>query len=256
RPRRQRALARLSGRARGLVLSFLSLYALVSLVLPVSVLLFWMLRGMGAGQDLPGIWAEATRTLSVSVTAAAIAAIAAIPLAMVTARQWSKRASFVESSVWATYSLPHIAVGVATVGFALTWARPLYQTIVLLMATYVAMFLAQAMSSTQDSIRRLNPNLEDASRGMGKSQLQTLLRVTLPMIGPGMLAGAALVFIGVVKELPATLLLRPNGFETLAVRIWSATSEGFLTRASFSSLILITISIIPIFLVTTRDLSN
>lgn len=256
RPRRQRALVRLSGRAKGVVLSFLSTYALVSLVLPVSVLLFWMLRGMGAGQDLPGIWAEATRTLSVSVTAAAIAAIAAIPLAMVTARQWSKRASFVESSVWATYSLPHITVGVATVGFALTWARPLYQTVVLLMATYVAMFLAQAMSSTQDSIRRLNPNLEDASRGMGKSQLQTLIRVTLPMIGPGMLAGAALVFIGVVKELPATLLLRPNGFETLAVRIWSATSEGFLTRASFSSLILIAISIIPIFLVTTRDLSN
>jgi iron(III) transport system permease protein len=71
-----------------------------------------------------------------------------------------------------------------------------------------------------------------------------------------MLAGAALVFIGVIKELPATLLLRPNGFETLAVRIWSATGEGFLTRASFSGLILISLSIIPLLLVTVRDLRN
>ncbi len=254
--RRRRVRVQLSRRATGAALSFLSLFALVSLALPLSVLIFWMVRGLGAGRDLPGIWAETTRTLSVSVSAAAIAAIAAIPLAMVTARQRSARASLIESSVWGTYALPHITVGVAMVGFALAWARPLYQTVALLIATYVAMFLAQAMSSTQDSIRRLNPNLEDASRGLGKGQMATLIRVTIPMISPGLLAGAALVFIGVVKELPATLLLRPNGFETLAVRIWSATGEGFLTRASFAGLILVAVSIVPIFIVTTRDLGN
>jgi iron(III) transport system permease protein len=142
------------------------------------------------------------------------------------------------------------------VGFALSWGRPLYQTTALLLFVYVSMFLAQSMSATQDSIRRVNPNLEEASRGLGRGQLSTLVRVTLPLVSSGMLAGAALVFIGVIKELPATLLLRPNGFETLAVRIWSATGEGFLTRASFSGLILISLSIIPLLLVTVRDLRN
>lgn len=256
RPSRRRNRIRLSGRGTAGSLSFLALYGTLSLVLPISVLLFWMMRGIEAGQEVPGIWAETGRSLGISVASATIALIAAIPLAMVTSRQVSRRAGLMESAVWGTYALPHITVGVAMVGFALAWARPLYQTVVLLVITYVAMFLAQTMSSTQDSIRRLNPNLEDASRGLGRGQIATLFRVTLPMISPGLLAGAALVFIGVVKELPATLLLRPNGFETLAVRIWSATGEGFLTRASFASLILILVSIIPIFLVTSRDLSH
>jgi iron(III) transport system permease protein len=256
RPARRRLRINLSGRGKAGALTFLSSFALVSLVLPVSVLLFWVVRGTRAGQVLPGVWDEAGRTLSISITAAIVTGVAAIPIAMVTARRLSKPSSLIESTAWGTYALPHITVGVAMVGFALTSARPLYQTILLLVITYVAMFLAQAMSTTQDAIRRLNPNLEDASRGLGRGQAATLIRITIPMISPGLLAGAALVFIGVVKELPATLLLRPNGFETLAVRIWSATGEGFLTRASFAALILVAVSIIPIFMVTTRDLGN
>ena len=158
--------------------------------------------------------------------------------------------------MWGAYSLPHITVGVAVVGFALSVVRPLYQTLALLIATYVVMFLAQSMSTTQDSIRRFNPYLEEASMGLGRGQMSTLFRITIPLISPGLLAGAALVFIAVMKELPATLLLRPNEFETLAVRIWSATGEGFLTRASLSSLALIAVSIVPLFLVTSRELSN
>ena len=80
--------------------------------------------------------------------------------------------------------------------------------------------------------------------------------VTLPIITPGLLAGCALVFISTVKELPATLLLRPNEFETLAIRIWSATSEGFYTRASAASLALIIVSIVPLLLMTRRDLAT
>ena len=71
-----------------------------------------------------------------------------------------------------------------------------------------------------------------------------------------MWAGAALVFLSVMKELPATLLLRPNGFETLAIRIWSSTGEGFYTRASVASLALIAVSIVPLLVLTRRDLSN
>jgi iron(III) transport system permease protein len=79
--------------------------------------------------------------------------------------------------------------------------------------------------------------------------------VTAPLTRPGILAGAALVFLSVMKELPATLLLRPNGFETLAIRIWSSTAEGFYTRASAASLALLLVSIVPLLVTTHRDLS-
>jgi iron(III) transport system permease protein len=78
----------------------------------------------------------------------------------------------------------------------------------------------------------------------------------VPLTRGGAAAGAALVFLSVMKELPATLLLRPNGFETLAIRIWSATGEGFYTRASAASLALLAVSIVPLFVLTHRDLSS
>lgn len=256
RPARRRHKLSLTSWQNRIAVGFLSAYAFASLLIPAAVLGFWLIRGLSSGQIIPPIWPEVGRSLSVSVAAATLATVAALPVAMVTVRQSSRATTIIESSVWITYSVPHITVGVAMVGFALTWGRPLYQTTALLLIVYVSMFLAQSMSATQDSIRRVNPNLEEASSGLGHGQLSTLFRVTLPLVSPGMLAGAALVFIGVIKELPATLLLRPNGFETLAVRIWSATGEGFLTRASFAGLILISLSIIPLFMVTVRDLRD
>lgn len=255
-PTRRRIEAHLRRWPRRVATGFIAGYAFLSLVLPISVLVFWLTRGLGAGQTIIPVWAEAGRSLGMAILAAAVTAAVSIPVAMYNANRASRFAGAVESAVWSTYALPHITIGVAMVGFALSWARPLYQTLALLVGVYVMMFLAQAMSSTQDSIRRFNPDLEDASRGLGHGRLSTLARVTLPLISPGLLAAAALVFIGVVKELPATLLLRPNEFETLAIRIWSATGEGFLTRASLAGLVLIAVSIVPIFLVTTRDLGD
>lgn len=255
-PPRRRQPTDLGTTSRRLATGFLVLITTVSLVIPLTILTYWLTRGLSAGQTLPSIWPEIGRSLGVALIAAFTAAAISIPVAMVTARQSSKVSGWAESAVWGTYSLPHITVGVAVVGFALAWARPLYQTLVLLIVTYVVMFLAQSMSSTQDSIRRFNPFLEEASRGLGHGQLSTLFRVTIPLIAPGLLAGGALVFIGVIKELPATLLLRPNEFETLAIRIWSTTGEGFLTRASLSGIALIAVSIVPLFLVMTRELSD
>jgi iron(III) transport system permease protein len=75
-------------------------------------------------------------------------------------------------------------------------------------------------------------------------------------MAPGLLAGGALVFLTAMKELPATLLLRPNGFDTLAIRIWATTGEGFYTRAGVAALVLLAVSAIPLTLVTLRDLND
>lgn len=256
RVRRRRQPITLSKGARAGALGFLAGYASIALLVPLAVLGYWLFRGISAGQDLGAFWDEVFRSLGVSVGAAILAAAASLPIAMVTTWRRARLSTAVDSATWAVYALPHITVGVAVVAFALRWAEGLYQTVVLLLLTYVAMFLAQSVSASQDALRRASPDLEEASRGLGKGPIATLGRVTLPLARPGLVAGAALVFLSVMKELPATLLLRPNGFETLAIRIWSAAGEGFYTRASVASLALLVVSIVPLLVLTYRDLGD
>lgn len=255
-PKRKRPPVELKGWRRLTGYGFLGAYAAFALLLPATVLVFWLSRGLGAGAEVAGIWSEIGRSLGVSIGAAVLAVTASFPVAMVTTWRKNRASGVVDSSVWASYSLPHITVGIAFVAFALQFARPLYQTLALLLIAYVGMFMAQSVGPLQDSLRRASPDLEDASRGLGRSWVQTLARVTIPITSPGIWAGAALVFLSVMKELPATLLLRPNGFETLAIRIWSSTGEGFYTRASAASLALIAVSIVPLLVMTRRDLST
>ena len=81
-----------------------------------------------------------------------------------------------------------------------------------------------------------------------------MLEVTLPLIRPGLLAGAGLVFLSTMKELPATLILRPIGFETLATRVWSAASEGVFSEAALPSLVLLLASAVPVHLLVIRPM--
>jgi iron(III) transport system permease protein len=255
--KRKRRSISLRPTQRMAALGFLGSYATATLLIPITVLVYWLTRGIGSGNVIGPIWDEMGRSIALALGAALVSVVAAYPVAMVTT--WRRRrqlSGMVDTSVWAAYSLPHITVGVAVVAFALQFARPLYQTLTLLILVYMGMFLAQAASPIQDSLRRASPDLEDASRGLGQGALRTLFRVTVPLTNPGLFAGAALVFISVIKELPATLLLRPNEFETLAIRIWSATGEGFYTLASAASLALLAVSIVPLLVMTSRDLST
>ena len=80
-----------------------------------------------------------------------------------------------------------------------------------------------------------------------------MVQVTLPLIRTGMLAGAGLMFLTAMKELPATLLLSPIGFKTLATTIWSATEEAFYTRAATSAILLVMVSSVPMAFLTLRE---
>ncbi|HUO46655.1 MAG TPA: iron ABC transporter permease [Acidimicrobiia bacterium] len=250
RPVELNALGKLGARA------FLVVLLMVALILPVTVLVAWLLRGLAAGQVPVGVAAETVRSLGVSGAAALLAALAALPLGILTVRYRSRLGIVVESVTWSLYALPHLTVGLAVLLLGVTLLTPLYQTLPLLLFAYLMMFLPQALGPTQASLRRVSPSLEEASRSLGRSALTTLTRITVPLVGRGILAGAGLVFLTTMKELPATLLLRPTGFETLAVRIWSTTSESFYTRASFAALVLLVVSALPLHFLVTRDLHD
>ncbi|HSJ27760.1 MAG TPA: iron ABC transporter permease [Acidimicrobiia bacterium] len=232
--------------------AFLGTVVTASLVLPLVTLGWWAVQGTSLGNVFAPVWTEAGRSAGVASAAAVATALAALPVAILTVRHPSRSARMLEAVSWSTYSLPHLAVGLGFLVLSIRYAPALYQSVLLLVIAYVAMFLPQALAATQAGLRQVGTSLEEASRSLGSSGAATLRRVVIPLVWRSILAGAALVFLTVMKELPATLLLRPTGFETLAVRIWSASSELFYTQASVAALVLVGISAIPLYLLV-RD---
>ena len=92
---------------------------------------------------------------------------------------------------------------------------------------------------------QVSKSLEEAGRSLGKRPFAILRTITLPLVKPGVLAGGALVFLTAMKELPATLILSPIGFKTLATVIWDASVDAFFARTAAASLLLIALAGIP-----------
>lgn len=226
----------------------------LGLVLPVVTMTWWTYRGLSLGSAPLGVMPHLSRSLLVSLLAAGVIALASLPLGVLTMRHPGTWVRAVETVPWLTYSLPHLAVGLAYLVLVIQIARPIYQTVGLLVIVYLAMFLPVALAAVQGGLRRVSPRLEEVSRSLGHGPFDTVRRVTVPLIRGSVLAGAALVFLNVMKELPATLLLRPTEFDTLPVRIWSATEELFFSQASLAALVLIVVSAIPLYLFVVRDL--
>ena len=114
-------------------------------------------------------------------------------------------------------------------------------------------FLPQAVGATRLSLLQVSPRLEEAARGLGRSSLGTLAAVTVPLARPGLLAGATLVFLTVMKELPLTLIRAPTEFDTLATVIWGAATAGAFGKAAAPALLLIAVSAVPTLLLVARD---
>jgi iron(III) transport system permease protein len=256
RPARPPKRHRLTWRGRALTWALLGSIVTLALVLPLATMLWWTVRGIDLGNTPLSVFPHVGRSLLISGVAAVVIALAAVPLGVLAGRYPRRSVRVLESVPWLTYSLPHLAIGLAYLVIVIRVARPLYQTPVLLVIVYLAMFLPVALAAVESGIRRVAPGLEEVSRSLGWGSWATLRRITIPMMRGSILAGAALVFLSVMKELPATLLLRPTGFDTLPVRVWSATEELFFTQASFAALALVAVSAVPLYLFVVRDLHD
>jgi iron(III) transport system permease protein len=115
---------------------------------------------------------------------------------------------------------------------------------------YVARFLAAGFGPIDSAMHRVTPNLEEAARGLGVGGRRLLQRVHLPIIRSGVFTAATLVFVDVIKEMPATLMTRPFGWDTLSVRIFELTSEGQWEQAALPALALVLAGLLPVMLLT------
>ena len=227
-------------------LAFVAVVLGLALALPAGVLGYWLIEGLEAGDAMRGVPGAARDSLSGAGLAAVAAAVVALPLAMLSARHprflLTRPA---EMLAYTGYALPGLVVALALV-FASIRVPRLYQSMTLLVAAYVLLFLPQALGASRVALLQVRPSMEEAARGLGRRPTAVLRTITLPLAARGILAGAALVFLTAMKELPATLLLSPPGFQTLATRVWSASSEAFYARAALPALLLIALSSLPL----------
>jgi len=234
RPRPQRL-----GRWRWPALTYVAGVVGAFLAVPATVLVYWLARGLDRA-ELP--WREALNSVSASALAAFAAVAAALPVAILATRYPAGWTRLLERLAFAGNALPGIVIALSLVFFAANYASWVYQTLALLVFAYVVRFLPQALAGVESSLAAVPPRVEEAARALGRGPVTTIFTVTVPLVRSGILAGAALVFLSAMKELPATLLLRPIGFETLATEIWKLTSVGAYSRAALPALLLIAVS--------------
>jgi iron(III) transport system permease protein len=125
-------------------------------------------------------------------------------------------------------------------------------TITALIYAYLVRFLAVSFNAIESSLGTIKPNLDDAARSLGHGPLGTLGKVHLPLMWGGILTAIMLVFVDVMKELPATLVMRPFNFDTLAVRVYQYASDERLVEASAPALAIIIVGILPVILLSYR----
>lgn len=226
-------------------LAFAAGVTAVSLAAPLALLVFWTVRGIAAGEQVGVLWGNALNSVYASGLAAVVAVVAAVPVVVFTLRFPGRLSWVVDRLSYTGFALPGIAVALALTFFGARFAAPLYQTLALLVFAYVVLFFPQALGAIRATYLQVSPRLSESALSLGKSPTRILWRVTVPLMMPGMLAGGALVFLTAMKELPATLLLSPIGFGTLATSIWSAAEEAFFARAAAPALLLVAVSAAP-----------
>lgn len=233
------------------VTSIITAFASVAVLVPLYVLLTRFFSN-----PVPIDWtslASATiSTISVAAFGAIIALVLSAPLGLLLSGASSRFATVTNKIVVIAHALPGVVVGLALVSIG-SKLGGLYQTTFLLAFAYAILFLAKSVISMSSSLARVPNGVKDVAVTLGMNQWTVVKKVIAPIAAPGIGIGTILVFLTAMKELPATLMLRPTGFETLATQIWSSGSINRFNEAAPYALILVLVAAIPTFLISRPD---
>ena len=253
----------LSGWHRWLASGYCALVLAVSFLLPVAQLARWATESFGEEFD-ERYYAWLGHSLLLGLLAALL--VAAVALALAYARR-RHRDPLTKWLVWFSglgYALPGsvLAVGIFiplahldnllidAAGHWLGWSPDaiLRDTVAIMLLAYLIRFLAVGHKAIDSAMQRIRPSIDEAARLLGTGGLTLLRRIHLPIVSGGLATALTLVFVDVMKEMPITLMTRPFGWDTLAVKIFELTSEGEWERAAVPALFLVAAGLLPIML--------
>lgn len=236
---------------------------LTALAAPLSVMGWWAWRGLArtgqlGGPDAGSLVEPVLTTAGLGIVAAVVTVAVVLPGAYLTGRYRSRAGGMASAVVVGGFAVPGLLIALALASWSLE-AGPiarLYQTLPLLIAAYAVHFGAQGLRAAQVAVGSVPRQLDDAARSLGAGRIRRFGTVDLPLMAPGLLAGAGLVLLSTMKELPATLLLRPTGTDTLAVRIWTARESARWAETGLASLALVAISGVLTWLLVLRRVQH
>jgi iron(III) transport system permease protein len=243
---------RLRRSTRTAALAGLGALAGLALAVPLGNLVRWLVVGTSTEFPVRSLANAALTSLSFAATAAAVTTVLALPVAWLAVRHRGRLSTLLERCTYVGSAVPGIVVALALVTLAIRYGRPLYQTAPMLVAGYAILFLPRAVVTVRAALAQAPPVLDSVARSLGAGPGSTLRRVTLPLIAPGLGAGAALVFLAAVTELTATLLLSPVGTRTLATEFWQqSNSLAYGAAAPYAALMVLLAA--PATFLLTRD---
>jgi iron(III) transport system permease protein len=165
-------------------------------------------------------------------------------------RHRSPASLLIERSTYLVQSLPGLVIALALIYFATHFAHGLYLTSTLLVAAYTILFFPLALICVKASVAQAPRRLEEVARSLGERPLGALVRVTLPLVAPGLAAGFCLVFLSAVTELTATLLLIPTGVRTLATQFWAYQTNAAYGAAAPYAVVMVALAALPSYILT------
>lgn len=233
-----------------LVAGSLLVVPLLAVGVPILTLFRRLAAGTARALDVGELLSAILSTTLLGMVAALAVVVLAVPVGVLAARHRGRLVALVESLAFAGHALPGIVVALSLVYFSLRVVPGLYQGVVVLVLAYVVLFLPKAVGATRTSVALVPPVLSEVARSLGRHPLPAQARTTGVLAAPGVAAGALLVMLTVMKELPATLLLRPTGLDTLATEVWSRTSSAAYGAAAPYALAVVALAAIPAFLLS------
>jgi iron(III) transport system permease protein len=234
----------------------------VVLVAPVAQLSVWAVEAVRDDLLAPEFVTETRNSLLLSGMSAVLVPLAALALAYGVRSSRSRTAGGAARLATIGYGLPGSVVAVAVI-VPLAWldhrlgdaAGSLFGvdvgliftgTVIGLFYAYLVRFLALAWGAVESSLARIPGQLDEAARGLGADRIDVIARVHVPLMRTGLITATLLVFTEVMKELPATLLLRPLDGDTLAVGVWQATTESLFQTAALPALLIVLVGLVPV----------
>jgi len=220
-------------------------------VAPVLQLLAWAAASVGSGASAQALATATVNSLLLATVAAVLAVIAATVVAYGARAYPSRVTAFTTRASGLGYAVPGTVAAVA-VYVPLAWldrrlpGLVLTGTAVGLTLAYLVRFHALALLSVESRMTRIDASLDEAARSLGANRSRLLGEIHIPLLAPGIATAALLVFVEVLKELPATALLRPLGGDTLAIAVWEATKESRFDVAAFPALMIVAAGLVPV----------
>lgn len=254
---------RLSGVSAWLATAFASLVLLFGFLLPFGQLLLWSAKTFAADWSAD-LLIYAWRSVSLSLIAAALVVMVALLLSYARRQDEGKLMRALVRVANLGYAVPGtvLAVGIFV---PIAWldnvlieaffagqevTAVLKGTLAVMLLAYTARFLAVGFSAVDAAMNRITRSQEEAARNLGHSGFGLIRRVHLPLLQGGLFTGVLMVFVDVMKEMPITLMTRPFGWDTLAVRIYGLTSEGVFEQAALPAVMLVLVGLIPTLLLS------